>query len=131
MHLALGRFAEAVDAFTQTEFNDTHLLLAIAYIRLGRLDKARAEVEKMMKINPTITVKIWRLGYSFPVPLAGAGDLPPFTAIGSVASAFSITNSMSAGWSGTANSLSRIQATGGVRRGRTRKTNGLLSRCRF
>jgi tetratricopeptide (TPR) repeat protein len=64
-HLALGRFAEAVDALTQTEFNDTHLLLAIAYMRLGRPDKARPEVEKMMKINPTMTVQIWRLGYSF------------------------------------------------------------------
>jgi tetratricopeptide (TPR) repeat protein len=65
VHLVLGRFAEAVDALTQTEFNDTHLLLAVAYLRLGRLDDARSEVEKAMKINPTITVQIWRLGYSF------------------------------------------------------------------
>ena len=36
-HLVLGRFGEAVDALTQTEFNDAHLLLAIAYVRLGRL----------------------------------------------------------------------------------------------
>ena len=43
-HLVLGRFGEAVDALTQTEFNDAHLLLAIAYVRLGRLDDARAEV---------------------------------------------------------------------------------------
>lgn len=64
-NLVLGRFAEAVDALTQTEFNDTHLLLAIAYVRLGQLDDARAEVEKATKINPTITVPIWRLGYSF------------------------------------------------------------------
>jgi adenylate cyclase len=67
-HLALGRFAEAVDALTQTEFNDTHLLLAIAYVRLGRLTDARTEVEKMLKINPAITVQAWRLGYSFRDP---------------------------------------------------------------
>ena len=46
-----------MDALTQTEFNDAHLLLAIAYVRLGRLDDARAEVGKMMKINPAITLK--------------------------------------------------------------------------
>ena len=67
-HLVLGRFGEAVDALTQTEFNDAHLLLAIAYVRLRRLDDARAEVGKMMKINPAITVQAWRLGYSFRDP---------------------------------------------------------------
>ena len=64
-YLVLGRFGEAVDALRQTEFNDAHLLLAIAYVRLGRLADARAEVGKMMKINPAITVQGWRLGYSF------------------------------------------------------------------
>ena len=64
-HLVLGRFGEAVDALTQTEFKDAHLLLAIAYVRLGRLADARAEVGKMLKINPTITLHAWRLGYSF------------------------------------------------------------------
>ena len=67
-YLLLGRFAEAVDALRQTEFNDAHLLLAIAYVRLGRLADARAEVGKMMKINPTITLQAWRLGYSFRDP---------------------------------------------------------------
>jgi hypothetical protein len=57
-----------VDALTQTEFNDAHLLLAMAYVRLGRLADARAEVGKMMKINPAITLKVWRLGYSFRDP---------------------------------------------------------------
>ena len=64
-YLVLGRFGEAVEALTQTEFNDAHLLLAIAYVRLGRLADARAEVGKMMKINPAITLPAWRLGYSF------------------------------------------------------------------
>jgi tetratricopeptide (TPR) repeat protein len=67
-HLVLGRFGDAVDALTQTEFKDAHLLLAIAYVRLGRLADARAEVDKMMKINPAITLQTWRLGYSFRDP---------------------------------------------------------------
>jgi len=67
-HLVLGRFGEAVDVLTQTEFNDAHLLLAIAYVRLGRLDDARAGVGKMIKINPAITLQAWQLGYSFRDP---------------------------------------------------------------
>jgi adenylate cyclase len=67
-HLVLGRFGEAVDALTQTEFNDAHLLLAIAYVRLGALADARAEVGKMRKINPAINLQAWRLGYSFRNP---------------------------------------------------------------
>ena len=67
-YLVLGRFEEAVEALTQTEFNDAHLLLAIAYVRLGRLADARAEVGKIMKINPAITLQTWRLGYSFRDP---------------------------------------------------------------
>ena len=57
-----------MDALRQTEFNDAHLLLAIAYVRLGRPADALAEVQKMMKINPAITVQAWRLGYSFRDP---------------------------------------------------------------
>ena len=57
-----------MDALLHTDFNDAHLLLAIAYIRLRRLDNASAEVGKMMKINPAITLQRWRLGYSFRDP---------------------------------------------------------------
>jgi hypothetical protein len=66
--LVLGRFAEAADFLAQTEFNDAHLLLAIAYSRLGRLADAQAAVGKMLKINPTITAQAWRQGYSFRDP---------------------------------------------------------------
>ena len=66
--LVLGRFGEAVNALTQTEYADFPLLLAIAYVRLGRLAEARAEVGKMMKINPRITLQVWRLRYSFRDP---------------------------------------------------------------
>ena len=67
-YLVLERFGEAVDALRQTEFNDAHLLLAIAYERLGRSADAFAEVQKMMKINQAITVQDWRRGYSFKDP---------------------------------------------------------------
>ena len=67
-YLVLESFGEAVDALRQTEFNDAHLLLAIAYVRLGRPADAFAEVQKMMKINPAITAQAWRLGYSFRDP---------------------------------------------------------------
>ena len=40
-----------MDALTQTEFNDAHLLLAIAYVRLGRLADARAEVVHKMSME--------------------------------------------------------------------------------
>ena len=61
-HLLLERFGEAVTALNQTAFNDASLLLAIAYVRTGRLSDARAEVVKMLKINPFITLAGWRLG---------------------------------------------------------------------
>jgi adenylate cyclase len=66
--LVLERFGEAMDTLTQTDFNDSHLLLAIAHVRLGRSAYARREVGKMMKINPTITLKAWRLGHCFRDP---------------------------------------------------------------
>jgi TolB-like protein len=67
-YLVLGRFAEAVQALTQTEHNDARLLLAVAYVRLGRLPDAQVEVEKAMELYPAITVQGWRQGYSFRNP---------------------------------------------------------------
>jgi tetratricopeptide (TPR) repeat protein len=67
-YLALGRFGEALDALRQTEFNDAHLLLAIAHASLGCSADARREVGKMTKVNPMITLQAWRLGYSFREP---------------------------------------------------------------
>ena len=77
-HLLLGRFELAVEFLKQTQFKDSHLLLAIAYVRLHRLAEACAEVRKMMRFNPTISVHTWRLGYSFQDPAIldrCAGDL--------------------------------------------------------
>jgi TolB-like protein/tetratricopeptide (TPR) repeat protein len=67
-YLVLGRFGKAAQALTRTEFNDAHLLLAIAYQCLGRLAEARAEVGKMLKLNPTISLQTWRFAYSFRDP---------------------------------------------------------------
>ena len=64
-HLVMGRFGEAANALRQTEYNDAPLLLAIAYVRLDRSADARAEVAKMMKVYPAITLQAWRLAYSF------------------------------------------------------------------
>jgi TolB-like protein len=64
-YLVLGKFSEAIETLEGTTFNDAHLLLAIAYAQLGRSADARAEVEKMLKVNPAITVQAWRQGYSF------------------------------------------------------------------
>jgi adenylate cyclase len=96
-HLVLGRFGEAVDALKQTEFNDAHLLLAIGYVRLGRLAEARAEVGKMMKINPAITLQAWRLGYSFINPA-----ILDHCAVDLVQSGLPETNSVDRNSSGTA-----------------------------
>jgi tetratricopeptide (TPR) repeat protein len=67
-NLLMGRFEDAADFLSQTEFNDAHLLLAVAFARLGRLADAQAEVKKMARINPAITVNAWRQGYSFHDP---------------------------------------------------------------
>ena len=96
-HLVLGRFGEAVDALTQTEYGDSHLLLAIAYVRLGRLAEARAEVGKMMKINPAITLQAWQLRYSFRDPA-----ILDRYALDLVQSGLSETNSVDRTSSGTA-----------------------------
>ena len=72
-YLVQGSFGDAADALSRTEFNDSHLLSAIAHVRLGRSADARREVRKMIKINPTITLKAWRLGYCFRDPASLEG----------------------------------------------------------
>jgi TolB-like protein/tetratricopeptide (TPR) repeat protein len=64
-YLVSGRLAEAVQAFEQTELNDAHLLLAIAYTRLGRVDEASGELSKLMRRHPGVTAETWRRAYSF------------------------------------------------------------------
>jgi adenylate cyclase len=64
-YLVTGRFDEAVAALKQTDFNDAHLLLAIAYRRVGLLAEARAEVDKIKKTNSSLTVERWRQRYCY------------------------------------------------------------------
>ena len=66
--LELGDFEAAAEALKQTDFVDAPLLRAIAYVHLDRMDDARAEVGRMLKVNPSITLAIWRQGYSFRDP---------------------------------------------------------------
>ncbi|TJV10978.1 MAG: adenylate/guanylate cyclase domain-containing protein, partial [Mesorhizobium sp.] len=48
-----------------TEFADAPLLLAIAYMRVGRQADARAAVEKMLKSTPDATIQSWRQTWNF------------------------------------------------------------------
>jgi adenylate cyclase len=61
----LGKNENAVEVLKTTDFADAPLILAIAYMRLGRQADARAAVEKMLKSNPAITVQSWRQGNNF------------------------------------------------------------------
>jgi len=67
-YLVLGKWDQAVQSLTQTEFADAPLLLAIAYVRLNRLDEAKQQVAKMLKSNSSITAQSWREGYGFRDP---------------------------------------------------------------
>ena len=66
----LGKWEQAVQSLTQTEFADAPLLLAIAYVRLNRLEDAKQQVAKMLKGNPSITAQSWheRDAYGFRDP---------------------------------------------------------------
>jgi hypothetical protein len=53
---------EAGQLREKTQFNDPHLLLAIAYVRLGGLGDAGAEAAKMKRLYAAITLQEWRGG---------------------------------------------------------------------
>lgn len=67
-YVVLGKNEDAVEVLKAAEFADAPLLLAIAYVRLGRDAEARAAVEKMLKAAPTATVQSWRLAWNFRDP---------------------------------------------------------------
>jgi tetratricopeptide (TPR) repeat protein len=58
----MGRYAEAVSLIKQSlarypnSFGD-HWILGVAYVELGRMDEARAEVAELMRINPHLTLE--------------------------------------------------------------------------
>ncbi|MDK1389131.1 adenylate/guanylate cyclase domain-containing protein [Sinorhizobium sp. 8-89] len=66
--IVLGRNEDAVEVLKAAEFADAPLLLAIAYMRLGREAEARAAVAKMLKAAPTATIESWRQAWNFRDP---------------------------------------------------------------
>lgn len=65
-HLLLGQFAEAIEALTQTEFNDAHLLLAIAYACLGFFGMLKAgELAYTLFLRGGLDADYWHGSLSF------------------------------------------------------------------
>lgn len=63
--IVLGKNEDAVEVLKAAEFADAPLLLAIAYMRLGREAGARAAVAKMLRSAPTATIQSWRQAWNF------------------------------------------------------------------
>ena len=55
----MGRYKEALATLKQdtNPFFTVHRTLAAVYVRLGQLNKARAEVSKLLEKNPHFTLK--------------------------------------------------------------------------
>jgi TolB-like protein/class 3 adenylate cyclase/tetratricopeptide (TPR) repeat protein len=66
--IVLGQNDKAAELLRGTDFADAPLLLAIAEVRQGHEQLAKAAVEKMLKANPDVTVQTWKQGYSFRDP---------------------------------------------------------------
>ena len=58
----LGKYEDSIAAFKQSFYpeGDTPLNIAIALVRLGRIDEARVEVKLALKSNPKFTGAIFR-----------------------------------------------------------------------
>ena len=58
----LGKYEDSIAAFKQSFYpdGDTPLHVAIALVRLGRLDEAKAEVKVALKNNPKFTGATFR-----------------------------------------------------------------------
>ena len=64
-HNLMGRYAEAVPLFKRhlARYPNNlagHYALAVAYVELGRLDEARAEVAELLRISPRLTLEGFR-----------------------------------------------------------------------
>ena len=66
----LGKYEDSVAAFRQSFYpdGDTPIHLAVALVRLGRIDEAKTEVKLMLKNDPKSTGARWRLGYFYRNP---------------------------------------------------------------
>jgi adenylate cyclase len=67
----LGKYDDSIAAFRQSFYpdGDAPLHLAVALVRLGRIDEAKAEVKLMLKKNdPKFTQAKWREGWFYSDP---------------------------------------------------------------
>jgi adenylate cyclase len=66
----LGKYEDSIAAFRQSNYPDadTPINVAVALVRLGRLDEAKAEVKLMLKNDPKFTGAKWREGYFYSEP---------------------------------------------------------------
>ena len=67
----LGKYADSIAAFKQADYpdSDTRIHLAIALVRLGRIDEARAEVRAYLgKNDPKFTGGAWRTAWFYSDP---------------------------------------------------------------
>jgi len=64
-YILTERYEEAVETFKRTlirntDFWPSHILLAVSYSALGRIDDACAEAAETLRINPEFTLESWR-----------------------------------------------------------------------
>jgi tetratricopeptide (TPR) repeat protein len=66
----LGKYEDSVAAFRQSNYpdGDTPLNVAIALVRLGRIDEAKAEVKVALKNNPHATGASFRASWFYSDP---------------------------------------------------------------
>ena len=66
----LGKYEDSLAAFKQADMGgDTPLNMAIDFVRLGRIDEAKAQVRMMLEKNdPKFTQTKWRDGYFYSDP---------------------------------------------------------------
>jgi adenylate cyclase len=78
-HALTGRLEEAIPAFKcvlirNPDFPETHLVLAIIYIALGREEEARAQAAEVLRINPNFSLETLRQT----VPMIDQEGVEPF-----------------------------------------------------
>jgi tetratricopeptide (TPR) repeat protein len=68
-YLVQGDYEKAIAALKEgPNWVDMPILMAIAYVRLDRLDDARVAVKKALEIDPAFTQAKWRDGYFYSDP---------------------------------------------------------------
>jgi TolB-like protein/class 3 adenylate cyclase/Flp pilus assembly protein TadD len=68
-HIVQGDYERAITVLQGLSASaDMPLLLAIAYVRVDRMDDAKAAVKKALELNPQFTQATWRTGYFYSDP---------------------------------------------------------------